>query len=95
MFVGVLQIDLAIEGSNSLKDKRRVISALLAKLRNGFRVSASEVGDNDLWRSACIGIAAVSNSAIELESLLGSIEEVIASNPEVELRNVWREIEPR
>jgi uncharacterized protein YlxP (DUF503 family) len=95
MVVGLLRVGLAIEGSNSLKDKRKVVSSLVARLRNGFRVSASEVADHDLWRSACIGVAVVGNSATEIEALLQAIEGEIASDPRIEIRELWREIEGR
>lgn len=95
MVVGLLRVDLAIEGSNSLKDKRRVLSSLLSRLRNDFRLSAAEIEDNDQWRSACIGVAIVSNSSREVESVLQAVEGVIASDPRIEIRGIWREIESR
>lgn len=50
MIVGVLKIELLIEGSRSLKDKRTVVKSITEKVRNKFKnVSISEVGSNDLW----------------------------------------------
>jgi uncharacterized protein len=70
MFVGVLQAELSIPGSFSLKDKRRVVKGLLEKLRHEHAVSAAEVDHLDVWNRAGIGIAFVSNDAKHAESHL-------------------------
>ena len=61
MHIGVLTLHLSIEGADSLKDKRHAIKSLVQHLRNRFNVSASEVGDLNIWRRAVIGVAVVSN----------------------------------
>jgi uncharacterized protein YlxP (DUF503 family) len=70
VIVGVLQIELAIPGSFSLKDKRHVVKGLLDRLRRDFAVSAAEVDRQDVWNSAMIGVAFVSNDAKHAESHL-------------------------
>jgi uncharacterized protein YlxP (DUF503 family) len=70
MFVGVLQVELSIPGAFSLKDKRHVLKSVLDKLRRGFSVSAAEVDRQDVWNSAIVGIAFVSNDARHAESHL-------------------------
>ena len=47
MVIGVLTAELAIDGADSLKDKRQALKSLLAHLRNKFNVSAAEVADHD------------------------------------------------
>ncbi|MFN2568111.1 MAG: DUF503 domain-containing protein, partial [Candidatus Dormibacteria bacterium] len=49
--------------SSSLKDKRQVVGSLTARLRRTFNVAVAEVGDLNLWQSAVIGIACVSESS--------------------------------
>ena len=63
MIVGVLQIELSIPGAYSLKEKRHVLKGLLERLRRDFAVSAAEVDRQDVWNSAMIGVAFVSNDA--------------------------------
>ena len=70
MFVGVLQVELSIPGAFSLKDKRHVLKGLLDRLRRDFAVSAAEVDRQDVWNSAIIGVAFVSNDARHVESHL-------------------------
>lgn len=61
MVVGVLRLTLYIHGASSLKDKRQVLRKVTDRLRARFNVSVAEVGDNDLWQKAIVGIAAVAN----------------------------------
>lgn len=46
----------------SLKEKRQVVKSIMARVRNEFNVSISEVDDQDLWQSAVVGIACVSTA---------------------------------
>jgi uncharacterized protein len=59
MVVGVLQLDLHIHDCQSLKAKRGVIKQLISRVRNSFEVAVSEVGDQDLWQRAKIGVATI------------------------------------
>ncbi len=69
MVVGICPIELALPGNDSLKEKRSVLKPLLIKLRREFNVSVAEVGDQDVWRSATLGVAAVSNDQAYLHGL--------------------------
>jgi uncharacterized protein YlxP (DUF503 family) len=60
MVVGTLTVTIQVPDSESLKDKRQVVRSLTAKVRNKFNVAVAEVGDQNLWQSAVIGIACVS-----------------------------------
>jgi uncharacterized protein YlxP (DUF503 family) len=77
MVIGVCTIVLEIPASHSLKDKRRVVKSILAKVRNQYNVSIAEVNANDAWQSAVLGIACVSNNAPYAHGLLTKIVERI------------------
>jgi uncharacterized protein YlxP (DUF503 family) len=70
VFVGVLQVELSIPGAFSLKEKRHVLKGLLERLRRDFAVSAAEVDRLDVWNSAIIGVAFVTNDARHAQSHL-------------------------
>lgn len=70
MVVGVCRISLLIHGSRSLKDKRQVVKSLIEKVRGRFNVSISETGSNDLLQRAEIGICAVGNDGVFVNSVL-------------------------
>jgi len=61
MFVGTGIIELYLPDSNSLKDKRGILSRILKRTQNEFNVSVAEVGANDHWKKALIGFAVVGN----------------------------------
>jgi len=61
MVIGVCTIHLELPGCHSLKEKRRILKSILARLVNEFNVSVAEVGRNDAWQHAVLGVACVSN----------------------------------
>jgi hypothetical protein len=63
MNVGILQLELEIPGSMSLKEKRGIVKSLKERIRQRFNVSASEVDLHDVWNRALLGIACVSIDA--------------------------------
>lgn len=73
MVVGICNISLLIHESHSLKAKRQVIKGLQEKVRNRFNVSMAEVGDNDVWQRAEIGMAAVGNDRAFINSVIDKV----------------------
>jgi hypothetical protein len=59
MTVGLLQLIVFIPGSNSLKDKRRVLLSLKDKLKNRYNISLAEIDYQDKWQKATIVISKV------------------------------------
>jgi len=61
MHVGMLQVHCHVPDAQSLKDKRRILRGLMDRVRATFAVAAAEVDDQDVWQSAVLGFACVSN----------------------------------
>jgi len=61
MIVGAAVVELHVHGSHSLKEKRGVVRSVIGRLRNRFNVSAAEIGGQDTWQRAVIGIATTGN----------------------------------
>lgn len=78
----VLKIRLELPAVTSLKGKRRILKSLFARLRNRFNISISEIGDNDLHRSALIAAAIVSNDSAYGHSVLSKVADHIETNSE-------------
>ena len=79
MVVAILKITLFIPQANSLKDKRRVIKSVKDRLRNGFNVSIAEIGDQDIWRSAKLGVAVISENSSYANGVLSRIQDIMGS----------------
>ena len=60
-----------------MKGKRRVVKSLRDRVRNKFNISIAEIGDQDVWQSLHIGIAAVSSDAQYLDGLLRQVVDFI------------------
>jgi uncharacterized protein YlxP (DUF503 family) len=45
----------------------------MQRLRNRFQVAVAEVGDNDAWQVATIGVACVANSARHCDEVLDEV----------------------
>jgi uncharacterized protein YlxP (DUF503 family) len=85
MIYGVLQVDIRIEGTHSLKDKRSLLRKQIEKIRNAFHISVNEVGDHDLLGNATLGIAVVGSDAVQVESVLQSVLRMIDENAQFEI----------
>jgi uncharacterized protein YlxP (DUF503 family) len=73
MFVGCLEVTLSIPEAQSLKDKRSVVRRSIDRARNKFNISVSEVGDNDEWQRARIGVSCVANDHSFVNSVLDKV----------------------
>ena len=82
MVVGILQVDLSIPSSDSLKAKRMVLRSVKDRIRKNFNVSIAEVEDNDQWQSAGLAIAIVSNDRRFANRVLSKIVDFIGTSPE-------------
>ena len=77
MVIGVLQVELAIDGAQSLKDKRRVVTSLKDRLHREHQVSVAEVDYQDEPRLAVLGITMASNSVSHCQRTLDKLVEKI------------------
>ncbi len=73
MTVGVCRVTLRLPENSSLKGKRQVVRSVMARLRNKFNVAVAEVGDNDRWQIATIGVSCVSNDGRHAEEMLNRV----------------------
>ncbi len=74
MPIAFLTIELRIEASHSLKDKRQVLRSMKDKLRQKFNIAVAEIEVTDLWQRATLGAVSLSDSRDYLESLMASVE---------------------
>jgi hypothetical protein len=79
--VGILQVVLQVPDAHGLKDKRRIVRGLLDRARARFEVAAAEVDDQDLWQSAVVGFACVSNDARQAGQRMAKLLDWIRESP--------------
>lgn len=64
---------LRLPGNRSLKGKRQVLRKIVERVKQKFNVSIAEIGDNDSWQMAVLGIAVVSNDRRFNDSALSTV----------------------
>lgn len=82
-----------LEEPNSLKRKRQILKSLKDRIWNKFRVSIAEVGGNDLWQKAELGIAFVSSDGTVAEQMFAKILNLIDTDDKVEIVDMFNDIE--
>ena len=92
MAVGLIEWELEVIGSRSLKDKRRVVKSLKDRLRNRFNVSVAETGHLDLWQRAEVSACAVSSDRRRLDGILDSADRLVASDARARIIQARRSI---
>ncbi len=83
--IGVLTLELRLENSHSLKEKRHVVQSLKDRLRSKFNVAVAEIDYQDLWQRAAIAAVTVSSDQVHAEKVLRSVEQeaITLLGPEV------------
>ena len=80
MLIATCQIELSLGGVSSLKEKRRIIKSVVARLSNQFNIAVAEIDHHEVWQSAALGIAAVGNDYGFLQSALETVVAWIEGN---------------
>ncbi|OGC39100.1 hypothetical protein A2Y85_04465 [candidate division WOR-3 bacterium RBG_13_43_14] len=76
-------IDLHVENSHSLKEKRRIIKSLKDRIKNQYNVAICEYGDLSLWQRAQLGLVSCSNEKNAAEATLKMAIDMIGHFPAV------------
>ena len=76
--IGVLTLELRLEHSHSLKEKRHVVESLKDRLRHKFNVSVAEIDYQDLWQRSVVAAVTVSPDRPFAEKVLRAVEEEAA-----------------
>ncbi len=77
--IGVLTLDIVVETSHSLKEKRHVVKSLKDRLRERFNVAVAEIDGLDSWQHAVVAAVAVSSDKVYVEKILSAVEAHAAS----------------
>ena len=79
MVVGTMKISFHIRDNRSLKGKRKIVKSLVDRVKHKFNVAIAEIGSNDKWQWAEIGISAVGNDSRHVDASLNNIAQFIES----------------
>jgi len=85
MVVGVLHVECGLPGTQSIKDKRRIVKSILDRLHHRFNVAAAEVTHLESWRRAGLAVACVSTDTRHADSVLARVAREIEHHGELVL----------
>ena len=88
MIIGRCLIRLRLFSPNSLKERRRILKSLIERLKSRYNISIAEVGENDSWQIAEIGIAVVANKAVFADEVINKIVHFIDNFDSVEIIDI-------
>ena len=94
MFAAAVVFEVFIPDCHTLKQKRAVVRPIVDGLHRRFKVSSAEVGMQDKWQRADIGVAVVGSSHAHLLDVLAEMERFVWSFPEIQVldqRRRWME----
>jgi uncharacterized protein YlxP (DUF503 family) len=79
MVIGILQLELTIDGARSIKNKRKVVSSLKDHLHHAHQVSVAEVDRQDDKRVAVLGVSLVASDAAYAQATLDKLVDKLRS----------------
>jgi uncharacterized protein YlxP (DUF503 family) len=85
VIVGAAVVELHVHGSQSLKQKRGVVRSVTQRLRNRFNVAVAEIGGQDTWQRAVLGIT---TTGIDRTRVRGVLTRVLVFIEELHLAEV-------
>ena len=88
VYLGVARLELHLPGAASLKDKRAVLQRLTARLRDDLGCSVAEVGAQDLWRRAVLGVGVVASTHTGVVRVLDRLTAVAERDPRLQVIGV-------
>ena len=92
MIVGVLKLELSFPEANSLKDKRRVLSSLKARLQERYNISVSEVDRQDAHRFGVLAVAMVATDTRSIHSQFDKLVDFVRAVPGLTLLDYERDL---
>jgi uncharacterized protein YlxP (DUF503 family) len=90
MYVLALDIDLHLPDCRSLKAKRAALRPVIEGLRRRYSVAVAEVGENDRWQRARVGVAAVGGTESHVRDIIDEVERFVWAQAAVEVLEIER-----
>ena len=87
MHAAALRIELRVPESQSLKAKRAVLRPVIARLE-AMRVGVAEVGHQNAWQLATVGVAVVAPQRSRLDTLVEAVKRSLVVDPRLEVLEV-------
>jgi uncharacterized protein YlxP (DUF503 family) len=83
MFIVYGHAELYFPYCTSLKEKRKYVQSIVARIRKRFNISMAEVAYQDLWQRTILGFSAIGGGQAESDLILQAIRDNLERHEEV------------
>lgn len=73
MIAGLLELELFLPYSQSLKEKRQNVKSLVKKIQSKFHLATAEVEYQNLWQRSIVGISCVAKDVHQSREILSNV----------------------
>jgi uncharacterized protein YlxP (DUF503 family) len=87
MTIGLLQVEMLLLETRSLKDKRSVLSRIKNLIRKKFNVAVAELKYNDQWGRTLLGFITINSDSKIIHQTLGRVEELLEEQIGIQIIN--------
>jgi uncharacterized protein YlxP (DUF503 family) len=77
--IGVITLEIRLEGAHSLKEKRHHVKGLKDRLRRRLNVAVAEIAYQDLWQRGLVAAVTVASDRAGAERTLQAVEKEAAA----------------
>ncbi len=89
--LGMITLDLRLEGCESLKDKRRIIKGVIDRVRARLDVCIAEIGYLDVHGRSLLCAASLSGERVQVERALANVRKIAEERDGAEIVDWWVE----
>jgi uncharacterized protein YlxP (DUF503 family) len=92
MIIGLLEVQISIPESRSLKDKRSVLRSLKDRVMNTMNVSVAETGRQDARQFADLAFVTISAQKVVVDKRISALQNFLETNPRIVLLDLHSQI---
>lgn len=81
--LGAARVELHLPGVRSLKGKRALVRPIVAAWQDQLGASVAEVGWQDAWQRACLGVSVAGSSPTAVDRVLERVRPLAERDPRV------------
>lgn len=80
---GIARVDLHLPGIDNLKGKRALVNRAKAALVKELGLSVAEVGEQERWQRAVLGVAVAASTHTGVDRVLDRVTAVLERDPRI------------
>ena len=88
MIAALVTVEVHVPGVASLKGKRGIVKPLIKRLQRDLNVSVAEIGHQDLWQRATLGVAIAAGSESGARKVAQQVERLVYDDLRVQVISI-------